>query len=239
MSSAADHSARRDGWRSRPYRRGSRRGALAGAISDAQLHLLRRRGAHPGGAGPASRARRQVARRAHRPRHQHDRQAEPGAAPRQGHEPVAGHRCRAQGRSRRRRLGRQHRRLHGHVEAHPAPHGRHRATRHRRPVADHQGRMHRARRRRQHRRQRARAGRLRADGRRHGAGAVPHRAPDGRLAQRRRRGDQGRRGSAPGARLAKERPTCRSTIAASSRATRSARASSTWWSSKASPATSR
>ena len=121
-----------------------------------------------------------------------------------GTQPVARHRGRAQGRGRRRRLGRQHRRLHGHVEAHPAPHGRHRAPRHRRAVADHQSRMHRARRRRQHRRQRARAWRFRADGRRHGARAVPHRAPDRRAAQRRRRGDQGRRGSAPGARLAEE-----------------------------------
>ena len=48
------------------------------------------------------------------------------------------------------------------------------------------------------------ARRFRPHGRRHGARAVPHRAPDGRAAQRRCRGDQGRRGGAAGARLVKE-----------------------------------
>ena len=100
--------------------------------------------------------------------------------------------------------------------------------------------QHRARPRRQHRRHRAPARRLRADGRRHGARPLPHRAPARRPPQHRRRGDQGHRGGAgrrtPGSRRT---TTCRSTTAASSKATRSARASSTssWW--RAMPATSR
>ena len=83
------------------------------------------------------------------------------------------------------------------------------------------------------------ARRLRLDGCRDGPRDLPRRAPDCRPAQRRRRGDQGRRRGQGSERAAQDPCNCRSTIAASSRATRSARARSTWSWSKASPATSR
>ena len=89
-------------------------------------------------------------------------------------------------------------------------HARHRAARHRRPVADRRPQLHRPGPRRQHRRHRPPARRFRADGRRDGARAVPHRAPAGRAPQHRRRGDQGHRGGQAGARLAQgERPADR------------------------------
>ena len=115
----------------------------------------------------------------------------------------------------------------------------HRAAGYRRAVADRHAELHRTRPRRQHRRQRTAAGRFRADGRRHGARPVSCREADGRPAQHRRRGDQGRRGGAGRRTPAQGGVGCRSTIAALSKATRSARVLSMSSSSKASPATSR
>ena len=166
-------------------------------------------------------------------------QAEPGSPPRPRLQHVAGHRGGAEARGRFRGLGRQHRRADGHGQAGPQDHARHRAPRHRRPMADRRPRQHRPRSRRQHRRYRPPARRLRADGRRHGArdpSASSARASAcSTSASRRSRASRrcGRR--TPGSR----RTTCRSTIAASSRATRSARASSTSSSWKAMPAISR
>ena len=67
-------------------------------------------------------------------------------------------------------------------------------------------------------------------GRRHGAYRFRPRPPDRRPPQCRRRGDQGHRDRQGGGAHPQARPTCRiSPITASSRATISARAPSTWW----------
>ena len=97
-------------------------------------------------------------------------------------------------------------------------------------LADAQGRVGRARCRRFDRRRRAASDRPRRHGRRHGARAVRHRAADRRAAQYRRRGGQGARAGARGRPAAARAAISRiSTMSASSRATTSARARSTWW----------
>ena len=97
-------------------------------------------------------------------------------------------------------------------------------------VADAQGRLGRARCRRLDRRRRRSPGRSRRDGQRDGARAVRPRAADRRPAQYRRRGGEGPGGGARGRAHPARSATCRSsTMWASSRATTSARARSTWW----------
>ena len=110
----------------------------------------------------------------------------------------------------------------------------------RRHLADAEGREHSPRLRRDDRRRRRGAVRVRRDGRGDGARASRQGAADRRPSQHRRRGGQGaggnphRRADAEGSRI------CRtSSTSASSRATTSARATPTWSSPRASPATSR
>ena len=101
----------------------------------------------------------------------HGRQAEPGPAqgpPLLVH--VDGHRGGEEGRGRRRRLGRQHRRADGDGQDLPAHHGGRRPSRARGALADRARPVRRARSRRLHRRRRAASRRSRHHGR--GAGAA-------------------------------------------------------------------
>ena len=100
------------------------------------------------------------------------REARPGHAPRQGHQPCGtpSRRC-ATGEAARRGLGRQHRRPDGHLQADPAHGRRPGAAGPRRQLADAARRHRRARRRRQHRLRRRAAGGVRH----HGRGLPPRR----------------------------------------------------------------
>ena len=112
----------------------------------------------------------------------------------------------------------------------PADHGRDRAAGDRGDLADAAGRLDRARPRRLDRRRCRASGRSRGHGQRHGARAVRSRAADGRPAQYRRRGGQGARGGARGRpHPARGQLAAIRVSSASSRATTSARARSTWW----------
>ena len=126
-------------------------------------------------------------------------------------------------------LGRQHRRAHGDGQDLPQDHGAYRAPGHRRDVADAARREHRARRRRHDRGRRRPSRRHGHHGRRHGPDRLRPRPSDRRPAQRRHGGDQGHRGRQGGGPApARGEPAEPRLIAASSRATTSARAPSTW-----------
>ena len=173
-----------------------------------------------------------LALRPHRRRRQDGRQAEPGAAPRPLEVlDVARHRRGEEGRGRRRGLRRQYRRADGDGQVRSQDHGGHRAAR----PSPRCGR-------------RCKGESIVLDvGASIGADAehlvdlavmgsamarvaVRPRAADGRAPQYRRRGGQGARRGARGRPHPARRRSCRtSTMSASSKATISARAPSTWW----------